>query len=732
MDNSNRLLDLYLPPADGFVLESLLATTYQVDFEFFEEELLSLALGVRSPTSRMKAFRSELERRLQTTDVSVLYDLRGCDRLSRLSPRIDPIPITRQKLHSKISLLMWVRRTGVTTKPNATTQNTAKVDRRMRLIVGSANLTRKGFRENYECIVPIDFGGKSKAPRSLLKSAIEMIREIGSDSDSPLLAGQLISFEKQADLLSDGRFGDDDPIELVDARGVLPLVRKSWSEVSTDPPNRLTIISPFWPEGESAAGALTDIVAQVQSPERVELVCRGAASADGKSWVPEFDAVIATSLQKNLSGRLFLRASLPDVGVASSETTDGDAGEDAGEITEDDLLTGAVSTGSDSDHSVYRPLHAKMILLDGNEGSVLYAGSSNCTRRGLGLGGPTNSEAGFVYQLTPKQRKKIKPMLGFFGPAVEVLPGKSPNITPPTREPDPPAPTFLIEVVACGTKLTVRFNAKFAVPDDLRILMEIPASVNERHYRIVYRHDLASPKNETVKVNLGDCQRCDSDEAELPDNDATQPVVTHVVVDVRWEKNVVQFPVRFDDKAILPLLLVGRRPTEGELIDYFLFGYEPGDGGDGKPNGNEEKSKADAPVDTRRILAYFIRRFVQAIPGIESEILHASYSRTAIDAALRGPTSPSELVERAFASLSAASNPDEPEKTPTAVAFQLIEILAAMKRCRAKVNDSELQSCFDPVIARCDELLHQLIDAHPELDNPAFRMYQSRFAGGKA
>ena len=41
MEQTRRLLDYYLPPAEGFVLESLVSTTYQVDFEFFEEEALA-------------------------------------------------------------------------------------------------------------------------------------------------------------------------------------------------------------------------------------------------------------------------------------------------------------------------------------------------------------------------------------------------------------------------------------------------------------------------------------------------------------------------------------------------------------------------------------------------------------------------------------------------------------------------------------------------------------------
>lgn len=65
MERTFRLIDYYLPPGEGFVLESLVATTYQVDFEFVEEDLLAVAFGVRSPISRLKAFRSELERKLQ-------------------------------------------------------------------------------------------------------------------------------------------------------------------------------------------------------------------------------------------------------------------------------------------------------------------------------------------------------------------------------------------------------------------------------------------------------------------------------------------------------------------------------------------------------------------------------------------------------------------------------------------------------------------------------------------
>lgn len=718
MEKSQRLIDLYLPPSEGFILESFLATTYQVDFEFFEEELLAAALGVRSPISRMRAFRSELERRLQTTDVTVLYDPRGCARLARLSRRIDPIPIVARKLHSKISLLMWVRHAADGGVP----------DRLIRLVVGSANLTRQGFRENYECIVHVDYGGKHVSPRSLLSSAIELVGQIAAESDSPQLQRQLDSFQQRSSALPEGEFGDDDPMDLVIANEVLPRMESRWAELSDSAPEKLTIVSPFWPVGVTAVDAIQDLIGRFHTPPTIELVCRSAASATGNAWVPEFDAEVATGLKSTIDARLFLRAALPDTGMQTVVVEE----ENADDETEEHEIGKSVTAEKSNNEQVQRPLHAKLIILDGQPGSVLYAGSSNCTRRGLGLGGPTNWETGFIYRLTPKQRRQLDPLLAFAGPATEVFTNKPPKTVKPIREDEKAVPWFLSEVSAEGTEVTVGFREGMPIPADLIVLMEVPSAFVDNTYWLLYRHTPQSEPLQKIVTELATCPRCDKDLADMAAEEIIGPIVPHVFVEVRWEGKHAMFPVRFDDKATLPLLLVGRKPTEGELIEYFLFGREPGDdGGEGGDPGNGESGwKPDGPIDTQRILAYFIRRFVQAIPGIEAELQQASYSQTALDAALRGPTSPLELAERAFASLSRPTTPDEPEKTPTAVGFQLTEILAALLRSQAKLQDETLRDCFTPVVSRCRELLVILSTAHPELCEGPFRAYRDRFAGG--
>ena len=390
MERSHRLIEHYLPPSDGFVLESLVATTYQVDFEFVEEELLAAAFGVSSPVSRIKAFRSELERRLQKAEVSVLYDLSGCDRLARLSPRIDAIPIAGRKLHSKISLLMWVRENAVGGTPP---------DRRLRLIVGSANLTRQGFRHNYECVVSLDFGGTNKTPRSLLTTALRLVEEISALSKSPQLARQLKSFSEQAAILEDGTMGPETPVELVAAAEVIPAVLKAWATTSTKAPETVTVVSPFWPEGTTAAATLSDLFQRLGPPANLELVCIGERSADGKSWMPVFDGNVAMELKKRLGSRLYLRAALPDAGHDQSPPN----ADETGDETEDMEFACRLGAKKSGEAESQRMLHAKMILVDGTSGSVLYTGSSNCTRLGLGLGGTSvNLEAGFVHRLTPR------------------------------------------------------------------------------------------------------------------------------------------------------------------------------------------------------------------------------------------------------------------------------------------------------------------------------------------
>ena len=72
---------------------------------------------------------------------------------------------------------------------------------------------------------------------------------------------------------------------------------------------------------------------------------------------------------------------------------------------------------------------------------------------------------------------------------------------------------------------------------------------------------------------------------------------------------------------------------------------------------------------------------------------------------------------------------NEPKKTPTAVGFQLTEILASLLRCRSGIADPALQDCFEPVIDSCRKMLSALVAQEVELQTEEFRRYQSRILG---
>jgi hypothetical protein len=819
-DQPNRLLELYLPPASNFRLQSFVATTYELEFAFLEEDLLPVALGVRSPLSRIRAFRLELERELQNTEISVLYDVRARKVTGRLSPRIDPILLRGRKQHSKITLLLWMR-------PPFESSPAESI---VRLILGSANLTRTGYRENYECVTQLDFSADHDTPRFLLEDALSLIRRIAADRISPQLERQLKVFSSFATRLPRKNDAEMAPRALVTADTAVPTIANLWKKEAASPPDKLIVVSPFWPQGQGAAESLADLIRQVHSPAETELVTCGALAPTGNRWLPEFQASLATELKTLYPGELYLRPAMPNLdaaGVVSAEAEE----EEAGELLEDDVLGRQRLETTAMNLDVHRLLHAKMLILQNRKHIVLYAGSSNCTRRGLALGGQFNWEAGFVYSLPGKYRKHVEALYEFAGPRVEVLPDKQPKTIEPAEVEEPQLfPYFIREITARGTEVTIEFERDAELPTDLVILMEVSGTGLGSDYRQMYpllrptkseqavsepgitdeatlpcslageihieivretltaqpetipelqnsdalaalqpeTHDLPesncpdlqsppaagesehSPLTEfnppdshgtagvAIAVKLEECPRWlpqqNHESSLLNDQGSTTSVTPNVHAEIRWAGTVYEYPVRFDDKADLPVILHGRKPTEGELIEYFLSGREPDvlseEVHPAHPM-DQSGSHRESPIDTRGILSYFIRRFVQAIPGIESQVKRAAYSRPSLESALRGPTSPLELARRAFDSLDKPPPLGEPRKTATAVGFQLVELQAALLRCRNEITQPELKELVNPVLGEIRGFLANVAVNSAEVQSPAFERYCEEFLEAK-
>jgi len=719
MDVRSKLIDQYLPPDGAFALESLIATTYNVQWEFVEEDLLPVALGVRAPTSRMKAFRAELERRLSACYVSILYDPRSCDKLGRLSARVDAIPILGRKQHAKISLLLFSRPSGKPSTPP---------ERRARLILGSANLTWPGFRENIEVVSALEFGGKQSAAPALLQAAVDLTRKIAASISSDQLRTQLEAFETFATELADAGGNGGTSVVLVDGGAVVTALRDAWAELAPGAqdaatPDVVTIVSPFWPEGDNPAAPVVELVRALGTPARLELVCSGDLSPDRSRVLPILPRRLPQRVKEDLDTAVAVRP------ARLSDQEGEPASEDEDDATEDLKLARPVA----HTEQPRRALHAKIIAVRGRDGCAVYIGSSNCTRRGISTRGTAalNWEAGLVYRLGARETGFIDALLDFAGPPIEVSGDAEIDVVEPTRDPEMPVAAFLREVVANRTRLSIRFASGAERPADLQMYMADARDPRRRY--LVFGGDGAAQEGEDVEIGIESCSQVDDDENVLP-NEHVGVENLSATLRVKWDRYDVDYPVRFDDKATLPAVPGALALSEAELIRYFLTGRDPWADGMASPDGSGNTNSAtpcvEEAVDTRRILSYFMRTFVDALPGIESAMMEGARSRPALHATLLGPTSPVALVERAVESIERGPGLSEPKKTPIAVAFQIAEILAAMARCRSTMPTQELREEFLVAIEHCRSILDNLWPQQKQLEPDAFKRYRRMIVGG--
>jgi hypothetical protein len=139
----------------------------------------------------------------------------------------------------------------------------------------------------------------------------------------------------------------------------------------------------------------------------------------------------------------------------------------------------------------------------------------------------------------------------------------------------------------------------------------------------------------------------------------------------------------------------------------------------------------DTGVDKSRIQSYQIREFVEALTGLRRDLMEAAnQSEPSMRLALFGPVSPFVLAQTIFEAAKAG------RRTPTAAAFQLVEILACLKAARSFTVAEKLSQAWEQHLgdttSRTTRLLKQLFSSHRETlaSNKAFDRYQKAVLAG--
>lgn len=683
---ARKLIDRLVPdPNDGQLL-GLLTTSYELDPEFFETDFLPSALGLGSWSDRQWASRIELERHLaQMSAAAVLLDARRYRRRPR-SFRVETIPVALPRgraLHAKVTLLVH--------------------ESAVRLLVGSANATEQGYRKNREVAVALHASERSPSHAPLLRAAIATM---------PTLFGSWWT-------AGAGRITDD-ALRLLESWSGNPSADESWFAWSGgrqrplwmqfverwpdgEAIERVTVVSPFWSK-DAERGSVRKLLAALANKApiagaRLRLLTE-ARPETARTWRPVLPEAY---------GRL----RLDDLEVeATAEAVQPEA-QDA------DVDNAAAKGGT-------RPLHAKVVLVEGRRTSLAYVGSGNFTNRGWGFLADVegaNIEAGIILRRVGRERAPLESLIPPTVGRPVALDGAATGklALPEPEQPDGPWPAFVREVVL--------------VPDPADTTrLQLAARIAPEEVAGAWSIALPGPDSSAMLLESDDGARGAEVHHVALTREALEALLEQQEVLVRWWDcaDGRRFPVNVDAAARdgLPITPGAREPGENHLIAYYqgriawedLFPDPDGcvtcENGTGGEHGHPG-------VDTSGIQAYQVREFVEALHGIMEDLGRSSSSPGAMRLALLGPVSPVALARQI---LEAAVN--ERKRTPVAAAFQLLEIL----RCLAVARGYEVSERYRPewleLVAAAERevssFLQRLRAAHPRelAGSDGFRRYE--------
>lgn len=637
-----NLMDWVRPiESDGPLLGAVLST-YGLDLDqadLLGKDLLPTMLGLGGVRDRAYACPVGLDRHLGNTQVVLACNAHAVAGGVRPSLRVDVIPIGHRVHHAKVLLIH--RR------------------RRIRMIVGSANLTNEGFRRFREVAAVLDFYPGGRLPPAVLDRAIDRwVEALGEAADPSLLH----VLETARIAAQDWQTSDTPPSlpEVVFGGGSQPLWKQlveGWPK--GEPVLDWQICSPFWPQiedglshnpFEAIAAGLAQRGATLEDC-RLELIAR--ADAPSEVALPLFPFPLIKYLQ--------------DQGFPVPQGQILPARLDA---APDELMERRSPENRD--------LHAKWMVLAGPRTMVALLGSANFTRRGLGvLSGrhEANIEAGVLLiqprgSWTPRDwRPPIR------GQAVDWA-------SSPTNEPLESTeeeveqfdwPSFIQRI-----ELNVRWE-RLPDPDgQLRVAL---TTSHTGGFQVQFC-GLGMPGSPEGQVLCPDGMG-PVVHFELTPNQIRY-VLTRPVLRIVWEqgKRSSYFPINIaaESRSGIPTVL-GAKPSEEQLLAYFHGRIDEEDLiSDLRSHGTDLSSVTRPDADTaerlRQLQNYVVREFVESLYGLAETLERASYSPRALEQAMLGDLSPIGLAERVVHAAYTG------QRSATAAAFQLLELIRVLSELK--------------------------------------------------
>lgn len=688
--NNRKLVDRLTKPGKESVI-GLLATTYGIQTEFIEADFLPSVLGLGAWDDRSWAGTIELEKGLASMESATFFIDASAYRGRPRSLRLRIVPLAREMgglLHAKIVLLVY--------------------DSAVKLIVGSANLTQPGYRENLEAAAVLTASKQEPRYASLIASALTGMPGILGEAWKPE-AGKVLDLAHRR--LSKWKFSGENRHEaFVWSGGPEPLwltFLKQWP--LPEPIHAVTIVSPSWSDDEKQP-MLSQFLRSLKARDLLE-------SGASIRLLTE-----ATCVEKDLHRptlpACFGRVRPHDFGVTvSAQAVDP-------RVSKEEVDMEGFSKA--------RPLHAKIVLFEGPDTSLLYLGSANFTRRGWGLlkdPGRANIEAGIILRRKGGARRAVREIIPRTAGAAVDLSEDRPGfvVRPEPSEEFLPWPVFIDDILLTpsthgkgGLDLLIRLR-----PEKIkgRWSMELPGSGGEP------RRVLCDSGQEEIKA--------DRRRLELSTELLNTILLAREVI-VKWWRCAGgrAVPINVDEEAryrhpISP----GQQPLGEEHLILYYQGRiawedlypDPEDPLGGMDESDKPSVDERPGVDTSRIQSYQVREFVEALKGIHDDLKSAStHPEPAMRLALLGPVSPVALGRAVMEGV------DRDRKSPIAAGFQLVEIMACLRAARGYALPQEHKKAWlgllDHALGQIETYLQHLHKAYPDrfAKRGAFSRYERK------
>jgi hypothetical protein len=692
--SARKLIDRLIPDPHWGVMQGLLATTFDLRPEFLETDFLPSVFGLGAWDDQSWATRIALEKRLFELDAAVILTEARRYKGRPRSLRLDVRPAVSPRgsvLHAKVTLLLF--------------------ERAVRLIVGSANLTKPGYRENREVIAVLTATQKSKKEATLITQGLVGMESALSSWLTPE-ARKLI--RHSIEIVQPWLNGNaDSDTSFVWSNGQTRLWREFVGRWPIgEPVKRISILSPFW--SQDASLTLSAFLKQLKNAGPL---------------APDAEVRLLTDAFKNPNGEL-----IPVLPPAYA--------------TQDWQALGVKATAQPVNPEVHpeelggmegftatRALHAKVVLVEGTRSGLAYLGSANFTGHGWGFipgENNANTEAGVILRRSLHSSDFDNVLPDLVGQPILLSNANIHSLRPLEMGPaDEPWPEFIRQVLlapvtADGDKLELRIETAADGAGYLWSARLLDKDGIPSETLVPLEQTQVATKN-VFTVSLSD--------------QALTRLLTDQEIQICWTDCPAGRPfplnVEASARASLPISLGKQSIEENHLISYYQgrIAWEQlfPDPDAGEPSGDQSTvvPAIASGVDKSRIQSYQIREFVEALAGLNQDLRSATQSEPAMRLALLGPVSPFALAQTIIDAVAAG------RRTPTAAGFQLVEILACLQSVRSHPVPERLadvwQQHLQQVNGKISRLLEKLVADHPALfaSNKAFARYRKAVLNGE-